>query len=1078
MSTAIATPKIVFHRFAWKEYRMLRGFWLAVLVLAVLEQWISTLMLDAGPIVPGWMFASAWGAAALYAVGAAVTLFSAENEERTREFLQTLPTQWLPMFLAKVSLAVGSALLLAGGLCLTGWIIAGQMWPSTADWQLALSVGSVAVLEATVWGLLFSLLWRQPLLAAVAALAAASIGAQLAIGFTPNVRNAFTVQSYDEATLARLLLCLGVFALDVVISRRWLAPRFVGKRKLQKKEAPLDLAVQSAAPAAELATATPPRRRMLARLLWQTWRESWKPLLAVIPLAVFLMVASLIPFGLMMDASHSNLPIHVSVILFLPALLGAMVFRADQKKDHRLFLTAHAARPRFVWLTRHMVWLGTTLLIAAVVHLFIAVAVGREVSDGLMRYLRGEWGYDRGLFGVDRRIYSNWMKALEHKFTETFLARATALGWSALFTAYALGQCCSMLLKREVLAGFLALLFSVVLAGWALVIMFWELEPTWFVLPLGVGAMLATWLRAPDWIVGKRRLHTWLLPSLVLVVSLVGMVFALPAARLDQLDLPQPVYPFLTEPLETSLARFDKTRAAGQETALEYERLSAKLSPLFRLDEELTIDGKTYEEWGLYELADAYFGAAGYGGEGAGYGGEGEFEGVSNVPERSITDAEAAFLDEMSERFQEKRDRKHAEISQPIVERLLKLSRRPHCRFPPLFSGTQWRYMQQILVLLHQDGLRLTEAGDLDAALARYCALIRVQSHLLQGQLSTAVTSNQIHAPSFFYGLGYTRVLSWAQHEDQTSERITQAIVRLQESFKHLPHPREAILADWELIRDVLSEKEVPSFMKVKGDHQRASHFLAYLANKFPWERQRALQALDCLTVNSLNYVDAVVHMANGEPYRTRNGKHRRSPRKLIGGIPWHGGYALSEAAFDSNWLYFSRASQLVEQCRTSHLLNQEFDQSGQFFQLLQGWLDAETRRRALVVQLALLAYRLDHEEYPETLAQLTPDYLPEAVLDPFSGGDFRYAAQGFELPVTWKHYAPVEHIPANTPLVWSVGNANFKLQEWQKSDTDASAVVDSELVEQLEAGRSVLGFWRTEHFTHGRRNQVFPLPQ
>jgi len=1056
MSIASVAPKIVFHRFAWKEYRMLRGFWLALFVLAALQQWVSTQLLDAGPMVSGWMFASAWGAAALYAVGAAITLFGAENEERTREFLQILPTQWLPMFLAKVAVAVASALLLAGGLCLTGWLLAGRVWPSTADRQLALSVGCVALLEATAWGLLFSLKWRQPLLAAVAALAAASVGAQLAIAFTPDARNAFTIDSYYEAIPARLLLCLGLFSLDVVLGRRWLQPRSARKWKLRKKAALRDLPAPSeVVSAAGRAIAAAPRRRMLTRLLWQTWRESWKPMLAAIPLAVFLMVALLIPTGGL--TRTVDLPIQVLAFLFLPALLGALVFRADQQQNHRLFLTAHAARPRFVWLARQLVWLGATLLIAIGVQMVIAVVMGNVVSDGLMRYLRSGWGYN-GIVSVDSDYYSNWMQAWDYQSTKMFLMRGTALGWSALFTAYALGQCCSMTLKREVLAGFLALVFSVVLAAWAVVVMFWRLSPVWFVLPLGVGAMLATWLRAPNWIVGRRRLRTWLMPALAVVVPLVGMALALPAARLAQLDLPQPEYPFLVEPLETSLTRMDETRAAGQETALEYERLSA-MHKSWPDKRTLKVDGKTWEEWGLDELAEEldedYGGRRGYGGEG-GYGGAANGQELSADDRQRIADPRNVMMSTISERFRKERKRTYIESNQPVVERLLELTQRPHCRFPR-FSSTFEVYMEELLYVLYLDGVRLAVTGELDGALTRYCAWIRIQGHLRQGQPTSIRTSLQ---RNYFPWLGYDGVFYWAQQEEQTSQRIKKGIGQLQECYKQLPHPREAILADRELIRDVLNEKEMPSFMKT--DYQRASQYLAYLTNKFPWERQRAIQALDCLTVNTLNYVDAVVRTANGETYHVYNRGDFKSARELIRLAPWRGSYALNKVAFNGRWKSFQQAGQLLAQCQTSHLVTQELDQSGELFYLLQSWVDAETRRRALLVQLALLAYRLDHGEYPETLALLTPDYLPDAVLDPFSGEVFRYRAEGFELPITWDNGSRGEEIPAGTPLLWSVGNANSELQEQQEQ----------------ESGRTVLSFVLTERVGHYRRNLVFTLPK
>ncbi len=57
MTTATFTP--VAHRFVWKEYRMLRGFWLAVAGLAIAQQCVSTLLAAPGSNLPAWLFGSA-----------------------------------------------------------------------------------------------------------------------------------------------------------------------------------------------------------------------------------------------------------------------------------------------------------------------------------------------------------------------------------------------------------------------------------------------------------------------------------------------------------------------------------------------------------------------------------------------------------------------------------------------------------------------------------------------------------------------------------------------------------------------------------------------------------------------------------------------------------------------------------------------------------------------------------------------------------------------------------------------------------------------------------------------------------
>jgi len=227
MTTATIAPvpsSALFQRFAWKEYRMLRGFWLAVIGLGMLTQWAMTQLMFKTDANASSMLLVAWGAAALYAVGAAVTLFSAEREEQTRAFLIRLPGRWLPMFAAKVTLAIGSAFGLGLVLCAAGAWIAGGLWPSADDFQNAAAIGGVAVLEATAWGLLFSLCMKQPLLAAVSAIGAASFGAQLAIAATPTASHAFSIISYREAVPARLLMTLAVFAVDLWLAARWLKP--------------------------------------------------------------------------------------------------------------------------------------------------------------------------------------------------------------------------------------------------------------------------------------------------------------------------------------------------------------------------------------------------------------------------------------------------------------------------------------------------------------------------------------------------------------------------------------------------------------------------------------------------------------------------------------------------------------------------------------------------------------------------------------------------------------------------------------------------------------------------------------
>jgi len=252
---------------------MLRGFWLAVGVLGVIVQFVLPHLQYDARQVPAQLFAVAWGAAALYAVGAAITLFSAEREERTHDFLRVLPDRWLPMFAGKVLLAMLSAVALALCLSLTGWFLANHSWPAEAARRETLAVVGIAIVEATAWGLLFSLWMKQPLLAAIVSMAAASLGAQLAVvAVSPNDPTA-----YSQAVTSRLLLCLGVFLIDIWLASRWLHPAPNRKPFKRQRATTVDATstLQTQVATADSQTAKRPRhRRMFASLLWQTWRES------------------------------------------------------------------------------------------------------------------------------------------------------------------------------------------------------------------------------------------------------------------------------------------------------------------------------------------------------------------------------------------------------------------------------------------------------------------------------------------------------------------------------------------------------------------------------------------------------------------------------------------------------------------------------------------------------------------------------------------------------------------------------------------------------------------------------------
>jgi hypothetical protein len=93
-------------------------------------------------------------------------------------------------------------------------------------------------------------------------------------------------------------------------------------------------------------------------------------------------------------------------------------------------------------------------------------------------------------------------------------------------------------------------------------------------------------------------------------------------------------------------------------------------------------------------------------------------------------------------------------------------------------------------------------------------------------------------------------------------------------------------------------------------------------------------------------------------------------------------------------------------------------------------WIDSIARRRVERVRLALVAYRLDRGEYPESLAALSPNYLPAADFqDPFAAGPLQFRHEGFELPFL-QFVANGRLHPPNAPVLWSIGKTALTPKE------------------------------------------------
>ena len=217
-----------FCRFVWKEFRMIRGLWLAVAVMGFAVQWVERFLMlysptSADPDLPFTLFATGLAAAVLYTVGAAATTFSVEHEEETYSFLVRLPATWPSVFAGKLLVALVSALLLAALLLATGWILQGSNAPAGVEISRSLGVFGFAIFEALAWGTLCSLLIKRPLLAAIVTLVAGTLVTTMAVNCASrNTLASLSPEAYAQALLLRIAIVAAVFACSLFVARRWL----------------------------------------------------------------------------------------------------------------------------------------------------------------------------------------------------------------------------------------------------------------------------------------------------------------------------------------------------------------------------------------------------------------------------------------------------------------------------------------------------------------------------------------------------------------------------------------------------------------------------------------------------------------------------------------------------------------------------------------------------------------------------------------------------------------------------------------------------------------------------------------
>ena len=273
----------ILQRLIWKEYRVLRSFWLATLVLAA----CATVGLRA---YSAWFeravtgedfFVLAAVVTSMFALGVGGTMFATEHEIGTAEFLRRLPLDgrrllWGKLAAALISILAMTAVLWSAATVALAWFpITGTRLP------MILSSSVVCALELFAWATLFSMLTHQPLAAITwgVSIASAIVHLILPYFFWPEGRysQSFLLDDYEFALPYRVVMALLVLVTSSTLAPTWLRSpqplsvipdwlrRLLSRRVFRRSWFVVPTTLHSSE-----ATA----KRQLARLIWLQWRQS------------------------------------------------------------------------------------------------------------------------------------------------------------------------------------------------------------------------------------------------------------------------------------------------------------------------------------------------------------------------------------------------------------------------------------------------------------------------------------------------------------------------------------------------------------------------------------------------------------------------------------------------------------------------------------------------------------------------------------------------------------------------------------------------------------------------------------
>ena len=248
---------------------------------------------------------------------------------------------------------------------------------------------------------------------------------------------------------------------------------------------------------------------------------------------------------------------------------------------------------------------------------------------------------------------------------------------------------------------------------------------------------------------------------------------------------------------------------------------------------------------------------------------------------------------------------------------------------------------------------------------------VEFDSHLKKENLNLAFQSIKSmilieKETATYYRPSQNKFVQWANHPSQTNEHLFNAIQfldRLKSS------PNNSAYYDYANLEQQIAIVKNGSQIEL----QENSLPLIYerLAWLMPWELERSRRVAHHMLAASSDWIARLKSLQGNDKIQLGRDPHSQ--------------------------FYDTNPPPYLRQARTSPLIP-----TSMVFPTFSRLIDINFSRY-MRLRLALTAFRIDNDSYPNRLNQLVPKYLPEIPCDVFSGHDYFYEPKGLDHPIIWE---------------------------------------------------------------------------